>query len=137
MQRRPMATLLISQNPLYFEADEAERLNENSYRVHQAWLTVCDPQRPTWKFYAPEATVQLRKSIHLENGNFRLFSVPILYLPYATLPAEKQRNSGIMIPDPGISSRKGYIFGEAFYWAPSDWMDATIGATYLSKRGWS
>jgi LPS-assembly protein len=137
MQRRPMPTLLISQNPLYFEAEEAERLNETTYRVHQAWLTVCDPQRPTWKFYAPEATVQLRKSIHLENGNFRLFSVPILYLPYATLPAEKQRNSGIMIPDPGISSRKGYIFGEAFYWAPSDWMDATIGATYLSKRGWS
>ncbi len=137
MQRRPMATLLISQNPLYFEADEAERLNENSYRVHKAWLTVCDPKRPTWKFYAPEATVQLRKSIHLDNGNFRLFSVPVLYLPYATFPAEKQRNSGIMIPDPGISSRKGYVLGEAFYWAPTDWMDTTIGATYFSKRGWS
>jgi LPS-assembly protein len=137
MQRRPSPTLLVSPNPLYFEAEEAERVNQNTYHVHKAWMTVCDPKHPTWKFYAPEATVELRESIHLENGNFRLFSVPILYLPYATFPAEKQRNSGIMIPDPGDSSRKGYIFGDAFYWAPTDWMDTTIGATYFSKRGWS
>ena len=30
-----------------------------------------------------------------------------LYLPYATFPAEKQRNSGFMIPEPGESSTKG------------------------------
>ncbi|MGD0963905.1 MAG: LPS assembly protein LptD [Candidatus Acidiferrales bacterium] len=137
MQRRPTATLLLSPNPLYFEAEEAERADENTYHVHKAWLTVCSPDRPTWRFYAPAATVELRKSVHLENGNFRLFSIPVLYLPYATLPAEKQRNSGFLIPDPGDSSNKGYIFGDAFYWAPTDWMDATIGASYFSKRGWS
>ena len=107
IQRRPTATLLISPNPLYFEAEEAERVDENTYRVPKAWLTVCDPDRPVWKFYAPEATVELRKSVHLENGNFRLFSIPVLYLPYATFPAEKQRNSGFMIPEPGESSSKG------------------------------
>ena len=79
LQRRPTPTLLISPNPLYFEADEADRLDENTYRIHKAWLTVCDPQHPTWKFYAPLATVELQKSVRLENGNFRLFSVPVLY----------------------------------------------------------
>ncbi len=137
MQRRPMPTLLISPNPLYFEAEEAERISENTYRVQKAWLTVCDPNHPTWKFFAPSATVELRKSVHLENGNFRLFSVPVLYFPYATFPAEKQRNSGFVIPEPGNSSSKGYVLGDSFYWAPTDWMDATIGASYYSKRGWS
>lgn len=137
IQRRPAATLLVSPNPLYFEAEEAERVDENTYRVSKAWLTVCEPDRPVWKFYAPQSTVELRKSVHLENGNFRVFSIPVLYLPYATFPAEKQRTSGLMIPEPGESSTKGYVFGEAFYWAPTDWMDTTIGATYLSKRGWS
>jgi LPS-assembly protein len=137
VQRRPSPTLLLSDNPLYFEAEEAERINENTYHVEKAWLTVCDPDRPTWKFYAPSATVELRKSVHLENGNFRVFSVPVLYFPYATFPAEKQRNSGFVIPEPGVSSRKGYVFGDSFYWAPTDWMDATIGASYYSKRGWS
>jgi LPS-assembly protein len=137
VQRRTSPTLLISPNPLYFEAEEVERLDENTYRVHQAWLTVCDPDRPTWKFYAPLATVELRKTVHLENGNFRLMTVPVLYLPYATFPAEKQRNSGFLIPEPGENSRKGYVFGEGVYWAPTDWMDGTLGAYYYSKRGWS
>jgi LPS-assembly protein len=137
LQRRPQPTLLISPNPIYFEAQEVERLDENTYKIHKAWLTVCHPDRPTWKFYAPEATVRLQETVHLENGNFRLFSVPVLYLPYATFPAEKERTSGFMIPELGDSSRKGFIAGESLYWAPTDWMDATIGANYFSKRGWS
>jgi LPS-assembly protein len=137
MQRRPNPTLLVSQNPLYFEAEETERLDENTYHLRKAWMTVCDPDRPTWKFYAPEATVELQKSVHLENGNFRLFSVPVLYLPYTTFPAEKGRNSGFMIPDPGHTSQKGYVIGDAFYWAPRDWMDLTLGGNYYSLRGWS
>ena len=137
IQRRPTPTLLISPNPLYFEAETAERLDENTYHVSKAWLTVCDPSRPVWKFYAPDSTVRLKKSVRLENGNFRIFSIPVVYLPYASFPAEKQRNSGFMIPEPGDSSRKGYVFGDAFYWAPTDWMDTTLGASYYSKRGWS
>ena len=137
VQRRATPTLLTSPNPLYFEAEEADRLDPTTYRIQKAWLTVCKPNRPVWKFYAPEATVKLRKSIHLENGNFRVFSIPVLYLPYATFPAEKERNSGFLIPEPGESSTKGIVFGDSFYWAPTDWMDATIGGSYYSKRGWS
>lgn len=137
IERRPSPALLISPNPLYFEAEEAERLDENSYRVRGAWLTVCDPGRPVWKFYAPSATVRLKKSVHLENGNFRVFSIPILYLPYATLPAQKHRDSGFLVPDAGHTSQKGAVIGDAFYWAPRDWMDVTLGASYYSARGWS
>jgi len=137
LQRHPTLTLLLSPNPLYFEAEEADRLNDHAYRVHKAWLTVCEPQRPTWKFYAPVANVELKKSVHLENGNFRLFSVPVVYLPYSSFPADKGRDSGFMIPDPGHSSQKGFVLGEAFYWAPLDWMDVTLGGAYFSQRGWS
>jgi LPS-assembly protein len=137
MERQPAQTLLISPNPIYFEAQEAERIDENTYIVHRSWMTVCDPDHPTWKFYAPKATVHIKTSLRLENGNFRLFSVPVLYLPYATFPAEKQRSSGFLLPDSGESSSKGYIFGDAVYWAPTDWADLTLGAYYYSRRGWA
>jgi LPS-assembly protein len=136
IERKPSPILLVSSNPLYFEAEEAERLDEHTYRIKKAWMTVCNPDKPTWKFYAPEATVYLQKSVHLENGDFRVFSVPVLYLPYATFPAGKDRESGFMIPNIGDSSSKGYILGESYYWAPTDWMDASLGGTYYSKRGW-
>jgi LPS-assembly protein len=137
MMRQPTQTLLLSPNPIYFEAEEAERIDENTYVVHHSWMTVCDPDKPTWKFYAPKATVYLKTSIHLENGSFRMFSVPILYVPYATFPAEKQRASGFLLPDSGESSSKGFIFGDALYWAPTDWADFTLGANYYSRRGWA
>jgi LPS-assembly protein len=137
VQRHPSPTLLVSPNPIYFEAQEAERVNENEYKIRGAWLTVCRPDRPVWKFYAPSATVRLQQSVHLENGNFRVFSVPVLYLPWATLPAEKRRDSGFLVPELGNTSQKGYVLGDAFYWAPLDWLDATVGASYYSARGWS
>jgi LPS-assembly protein len=137
VERRPSPRLLVSPNPIYFQAQEAERVNDTTYKIRGAWLTVCDPNRPVWKFYAPAATVRLQKSIHLENGNFRVFSVPVLYLPWATLPAERRRDSGFLVPELGNTSQKGYVAGDAFYWAPLDWLDATIGGTYYSARGWS
>jgi LPS-assembly protein len=136
VQRRPIPNLLISSNPMYFEAEEAERLDENTYRVNKAWLTGCDPLRPTWKFYASKATIKIRQSVHMENGNVRIFSVPVLYLPYASFPAANGRQSGFLIPDTAENSSKGFVLGDAYYWAPTDWMDTTIGGNLYSKRGW-
>jgi LPS-assembly protein len=136
MQRRPAPTLLISPNPLYFYAEEAYREDENTYHIRKAWVTVCDPGHPMWKFYAPKATVRLQKSVRLENGNFRILSVPVLYLPYATIPAERRRDSGFMVPFLGHTTQKGTTIGDSLYWAPLDWMDLTLGASYYSSRGW-
>ena len=81
--------------------------------------------------------MRLKQSVRIENGNFRLFSIPVLYLPYATIPAEQRRDSGFLIPELGNTSQKGYVLGDSVYWAPLDWMDVTLGAADYTKRGWS
>ncbi|HYA62874.1 MAG TPA: putative LPS assembly protein LptD [Candidatus Sulfotelmatobacter sp.] len=136
LERRPNPLVLVSENPLYFEAKEVDRLSEDVYDVHHAWFTICDPRSPTWQFYAPEARVTLEKSVALVNSNFRLYHVPLLWSPYATAPAGTNlRQSGLLLPVVGNSNIKGFVFGDAFYWAPKTWMDATAGFEYFSKRG--
>jgi LPS-assembly protein len=136
--RRPNPMVLVSDNPLYFEASRAERYPDDVYVVHQAWITVCDQQRPTWQMFAPRARIRLNKSVALVNANFRLYRVPLIWLPYATAPAgEHLRQSGFLIPDFGNSSTKGYVFGDAYYWAPTTWADATISLQDYTKRGWA
>lgn len=136
VDRRPNPLLLVSENPLYFEAREVERLSADRYVVHHAWFTVCDPRRPTWQFYAPEARVTVEKSVALVNSNFRLYRVPLFWMPYLTTPAgEHFRQSGFLIPILGNSNIKGFTFGDAFYWAPKPWLDATVGLEYYSRRG--
>jgi LPS-assembly protein len=136
IQRRPNPAVLISDNPLYFEARDVERFAGEVYLIHRAWITICDPAHPTWQFYAPNARIRLDKTVALVNANFRLFRVPLIWLPYATAPAgRKVRQTGFLIPDIGQSSRKGFLFGDAFYVAPKPWMDATFGAQFMSRRG--
>jgi LPS-assembly protein len=136
LERRPNPTLLITENPVYFEAQEIERMSPDLYLVHHSWFTICDPQHPTWKFYAPEAKITLEKSVALINSNFRLYRVPLIWLPYATTPAgERVRQSGFLIPIVGNSTSKGFIIGDAFYWAPTSWLDLTTGFEYFGRRG--
>ncbi|OLB39349.1 MAG: hypothetical protein AUH11_04295 [Acidobacteria bacterium 13_2_20CM_57_17] len=136
IERRPNPVLLVSDNPLYFEARDVERFPGDVYLVHRAWITICDPEHPKWQFYAPNARIRLDKTVALVNANFRLFRVPLIWLPYATAPAgRKVRATGFLIPDIGQSSRKGFILGDAFYLAPNPWMDATVGAQFMSRRG--
>jgi LPS-assembly protein len=136
IERRPNPAILISENPLYFEARDVERFPGEVYLVHRAWITICDPEHPKWQFFAPNARIRLDKTVALVNANFRLFRVPLIWLPYASTPAGKKiRETGFLIPDIGQSSRKGFIFGDAFYLAPAQWLDATLGAQFMSRRG--
>ena len=138
LERSPNPALLITQNPLYFEAREVERFSDDFYIIRHAWFTICDPAQPTWQFYTPEAKVTLEKSVALVNSNFRLYRVPLLWLPYSTVPAgEHVRQTGFLVPVVGDSNTKGFIGGDAFYWAPKPWMDAMLGLEYFSRRGWA
>ena len=136
LERRPNPRLLVSRNPLYFEAREVERISDDVYVVRHSWVTICDPDHPTWQFYAPKAKITLQKHVALVSSNFRLYRVPLLWLPYATAPAgEHLRQSGFLLPLIGNSTQKGFVFGDAFYWAPRTWFDTTLGFDYFSSRG--
>jgi LPS-assembly protein len=136
IERKPNPTILVTDNPLYFEARLVERFGNDLYIIHHAWITVCDPRHPKWQFFAPRARVRLGKTMALVNANFRLFRVPLIWMPYGTAPAgSKIRQSGMLVPVAGNSTSKGFVFGDAFYWAPLNWMDTTLGAELLSRRG--
>src|SRR6202789_3271464 len=135
IERKPNPSVLLTDNPLYFEAKNVEKYNTDLYILSSAWITVCDPEHPRWQFFAQHARIKVGKTAALVNVNFRLLHVPLIWLPYATAPAgEKVRQSGFLLPVIGNSSSKGFVFGDAFYWAPNPWMDATVGAELLSRR---
>jgi len=138
VQRRPATDLLISQNPISFTARVIQRVDDRTYTLQDALITVCDPDRPKWTFHARTARLRVEKTLQMDGATFRLISVPIIYLPYATIPvARRVRQSGFLIPDVSDSSVKGVVIGDSYYWAPTEWMDATVGGAYLSKRGYS
>jgi lipopolysaccharide assembly outer membrane protein LptD (OstA) len=58
-----------------------------TYWIEHAWLTVCEPDKPSWKFFTSHATLHVDRTVAMLNANFRLFRIPLLYMPYASVPA--------------------------------------------------
>jgi lipopolysaccharide assembly outer membrane protein LptD (OstA) len=73
IERRPNPAILISDNPLYFEAHDVERFPGDVYLIQSAWITICDPEHPKWQFYAPNARIHLGKTVALINANIGTF----------------------------------------------------------------
>jgi LPS-assembly protein len=137
VEHEPNANILVSPNPLTIDAQEVRRLNPHEYWIEHAWLTVCEPDQPSWRFSTTHATLQVDRSVAMLNANFRLFRIPLFYFPYASLPAGRHlRKSGFLIPEFADTSVKGVVIGDGYYWAPKDWIDLTLGTAYLSRRGW-
>ncbi|HVH85703.1 MAG TPA: LPS assembly protein LptD, partial [Terriglobales bacterium] len=127
---------LTTSNPFTFSGKEVDKVGPNRFTIHHGSITSCELPHPKWTFSAETVNFEIGDLAKLHHSMFRLFSVPILYLPFAEHPVEKVgRQSGLLIPSFGQSSVKGTIVGDSYFWAINRSMDATLGAEYFSKRG--
>ena len=130
--------ILTSTAPFAFTGKIVEKTSPDHYLVYDGSITTCELPHPKWQFDAHKVMVDVGGNAKIYRSTFLLHGLPVMYFPFATHPVEKEsRQSGFLMPSVGRSSTKGNIVGEAYYWAISRMMDATIGAEYFSMRGWS
>ncbi|HEV2114358.1 MAG TPA: LPS assembly protein LptD, partial [Terriglobales bacterium] len=129
---------LVNSTPFAFSGKEIDKTGENRYVIHHGTVTSCELPRPKWTFSAPYITVELGEEARIYEGTFKIRGAPVMFFPFAQHPAARvPRQSGFLIPSIGTSNVKGFIFGDAFYWAINRSMDATMGAELWSSRGWA
>lgn len=130
--------VLTSSSPFSFTGKIVEKTTPEHYLVYDGTITTCELPHPKWKYQARKVVVDVGGNATIYHSTFLLYGLPALYFPYATYPVDREaRKTGFLIPTIGRSSTRGNIIGDAFYWAMNRSMDATIGAEYLSMRGWS
>jgi LPS-assembly protein len=138
MRFRGSRVVLTSTAPFAFTGKVVEKPSPDHYLVFDGTITTCELPHPKWQFHARKVFVDVGANASIYHSTFWLDGFPILYFPYATHPvAREARQTGFLVPTIGTSSTKGDIVGDAFYWAINRSMDATVGAEYFSKRGWS
>jgi len=132
------AVILTSTAPFAFTGRIVDKTSPQHYLVYDGTITTCELPHPKWQFDALRISVDVGGNARIYRSNFLLHGIPILYFPFATHPVEKEsRQSGFLMPSIARSSTKGYVLGDAYYWAINRMMDATVGAEYMSLRGWS
>jgi LPS-assembly protein len=124
-------------NPFLFTGRMVVRTGPRQFQIFNGTITSCELPKPDWLLSGAEFQVDGQKA-HAYNSIFRLMSIPILWLPYVTHPADtNNRESGILIPEFTPSSAAyGTTIGEQAYWAINRSMDLTAGVIFYSVRGY-
>ena len=135
LEMRKSRYVLATSNPFAFTGKIVEKHGPNRYLVRQGTVTTCELPHPKWLFGGKRISVEVDGTASIHNSDFRLMGIPVFYFPFVSFPVERQRKSGLLIPDFGNSSTKGLIAGDSIYWVFNRSMDAMAGADYYSKRG--
>jgi LPS-assembly protein len=131
-------TVFTTSNPFFFTGKVVEKKGPDHYMVTDGSVTTCELPRPKWQFFAHKVVVEAGGNATIYRSNFRIEGVPVLYLPFATHPVQKEpRQSGFLLPNIGRSSTRGNTFGESIFWAINRSMDLLAGTEYFSRRGWA
>ncbi|HEY0429258.1 MAG TPA: LPS assembly protein LptD [Pyrinomonadaceae bacterium] len=121
---------------IYFTADRVERVGLNEIVVTNGKFTACEDTVPQWSFTADKATIKPDDRIKLKNAKFRLRDIPVLPLPYASIPIKKRdRQSGFLTPTFGFSQRKGFRFSGAYFQTLGRSADVTFRTDIFTGRG--
>lgn len=130
------ARLFLKRNHFHVESPLLRKTGEVTYYAETAVVTTCDADRPLWSFSARKLAVVLEGYATGQDSRVRLAGVPVLYLPYAVLPVKTTRQSGFLLPSFGQHRAGGTVVELPFYWAISDFADATLFQTVLTNRGY-
>lgn len=98
--------------------------------------TTCFGENPDWLMQASEINISSKdKQLQAYNARFKLFGVPVIYVPYFSLPIGNERQSGFLYPSFKSSDNSGFEMQTPYYLNITENMDATITPRYMSKRG--
>jgi len=129
-------SIYIPQDNIIIQAEEIERISENTFIAKNASYTTCTcTGTPTWSITSGSFKVEVGKIAYAKNLFFRIKGTPVLYLPAGTFPAKTDRETGFLMPHLTYLGRDGFIFVLPFYIVLSRNSDLTLAPLYYSKRG--
>ncbi|MBA3631376.1 MAG: LPS-assembly protein LptD [Acidobacteria bacterium] len=121
---------------IYFTADRVERVGLNEVVVENGKFTACEDAVPKWSFTADRAVIKPNDRVKLKNAKFRVRDIPVVPLPYASIPIKKRdRASGFLTPAFGFSANKGVRLSTAYYQTLGRSADVTLRTDIYTGRG--
>jgi LPS-assembly protein len=98
--------------------------------------TTCPPGYADWELRARRIDLDPQGKRGTARGaRVKFEGVPILYLPWISFPLTSERQTGLLFPTLGSSSRSGASLSVPWYWNIAPQRDLTLTPTYFSRRG--
>lgn len=121
---------------IVIDAQRADKTGTDTYILDHAVVTACQERIPKWSFTSKRARIRVNDRATVYNGLFRIKNVPVLFLPYVSVPITKRdRASGFLLPSSGSSNIKGRTLHAGYYQTLGRSADILFRTDIYSKRG--
>jgi LPS-assembly protein len=127
--------LFLKENNYHITGDVIKKVGAKKYTIDEATMTTCDGDNPDWKITGKDVKIREDGEGTAWHATMWARKMPVLYSPYFYYPARKDRQTGLLWPDGGISDRWGLYYSQPFFWAIDKSSDATFYGQYMSERG--
>ena len=120
----------------YYYGENITRLDENFLQIQSGTYTTCDKDQPHFYFKSTQMKMEIKNKVVARPVILYIGDVPVFMIPFGVFPIHGGRRSGYVMPSYGESQSEGrYLRGFGYYYAPNDYMDATMLADYYDKSG--
>ncbi|MDD2337971.1 MAG: LPS assembly protein LptD [Geobacteraceae bacterium] len=129
------ASLFVKKGNFRLTGKKMQKTGDEDYHIENGIFTTCDGEVPSWKFKAAELDVTRNDYAVGKHAVFYIKDIPILYFPYIIYPVLEERQSGLMMPRTGVSSKKGFYLEIPYYQVISPSQDAVFYLDIQADRG--
>ena len=114
----------------YVTGSNIVKTPENCLYIEQGDYTSCEnPEHPHYYFYGRHVKVIPQDKVVSRPVVLNVGDAPVAVLPFFVMPLQRGRRGGWLTPSWGGSvARGGYVDHLGYYFAPSDYYDATLSA---------
>ena len=122
--------------PAWGRANFIEKFANKGYLLSRATYTTCSPSDKSWEIDAEKITINSATSSGVaKKAYFKVYDKPVIYLPYMSFPATKDRKSGFLMPIYGYTNVSGFDYAFPYYFNIAPNFDATFVPHVYSFRG--
>ncbi|HEY6986228.1 MAG TPA: putative LPS assembly protein LptD, partial [Rhodanobacteraceae bacterium] len=118
--------------------DAATAVMSDKEHAHmtESTFSTCDLSDQQWSLHAKDMVLDQDEGVGTGHDvTFRVYDVPVFWVPYASFPLDDRRESGFLYPNFGYSSRRGFDLTLPYYFNLAPNYDATLFPRLMTERG--
>lgn len=112
------------------------RLSKDFIYAEEAEYSTCRDCPESWSVLGKKVEITVGEYVKLQHAFIKINGVVVMYVPYIIFPIKKNRETGLLFPSFGLNYSEGLRFQQPFFWAISDYNDATFTPSVFGKRGY-
>lgn len=130
--------LFVEDGHLSLSGRRFQKFVGQAYHVDEAFFTtcLCDSGPSPWRISGDAMDLTPDGVGTIRGGYFYVLDVPVFYLPYGFFPVKTDRQSGLLVPKIGQSTKDGFRYEQPFFWAISKSTDSTFAFDFESRSRW-